>query len=102
VKNRFQNLPFKCNLQRYTAARLLPSGERAALAATFAARLLPALLAAQRAAAAQEPVQRLLLRLVLSVLTHQTAWTPLSSPDFNGLLTLLGGAVQVRESSVDT
>jgi hypothetical protein len=31
VKNRFQSLPFKCNLQRYTEALLKPMMEAAAL-----------------------------------------------------------------------
>jgi hypothetical protein len=41
VKNRFQNLPFKCNLQRYKAALM---GEHAEAAAAAAAQTVRALI----------------------------------------------------------
>ena len=79
------------------AASLLPAAARVELAARFASRLLPALLAAQRVAA-HEPVQRLLLQLVVAVLTY-TASTPLPPRTFDGLLTLLGTTLSNGQSA---
>jgi hypothetical protein len=39
VKNRFQNLPFKCNLQRYIADLAADQGSPAALVSAAAAAL---------------------------------------------------------------
>ena len=80
------------------SARLVPLARRREMAKVFTARLLPALLAAQRAAA-HEPTKRLILRLVLSLLSHVGDSERMPKDDFASLLSLLGTTLSDAQSS---
>ena len=79
------------------SAELVPLARRLEMARVFTARLLPALLAAQRTAA-HEPTKRLVLRLVLSLLSH-VGDSRLPGDDFASLLSLLGTTLSDAQSS---
>ena len=79
------------------SAELVPLARRLEMARVFTARLLPALLAAQRTAA-HEPTKRLMLRLVLSLLSH-VGDSRLPGDDFASLLSLLGTTLSDAQSS---
>ena len=79
------------------SAELVPLARRLEMARVFTARLLPALLAAQRTAA-HEPTKRLILRLVLSLLSH-VGDSGLPGDDFASLLSLLGTTLSDAQSS---
>ena len=84
-------------LQRAEAS--VPRGEaRATLAASFASRLLRALLSAQREMA-HEGTKRLLLRLVTRLLRLTPCDTPLNPRDFAGVLALLSTTLSDGQSA---